>query len=49
MSLRDYHAQIGETYTIIKVLNKLKGLGDASKENEHPMVNFVAIDYLNSD
>ncbi|CDT63357.1 hypothetical protein VCR4J2_750230 [Vibrio coralliirubri] len=27
MSLRDYNAQVGETYAMIKALNKLTGLG----------------------
>ncbi|MCQ9067118.1 IS5/IS1182 family transposase, partial [Vibrio diabolicus] len=27
LSLRDYNAQVGETYAMIKALNKLTGLG----------------------
>lgn len=27
LSLRHYNAQVGETYAMIKVLNKLTGLG----------------------
>ncbi|CAH7088948.1 hypothetical protein VCHA29O37_620003 [Vibrio chagasii] len=27
LSLRNYNAQVGETYAMIKVLNKLTGLG----------------------
>ena len=27
LSLRNYHAQVGETYAMIEALNKLTGLG----------------------
>ncbi|CAI2322554.1 hypothetical protein IFVP182_C2120004 [Vibrio parahaemolyticus] len=27
LSLRDYNAQVGKTYTMIEALNKLTGLG----------------------
>jgi len=41
LSLRNYHAQVGETYAMIKALNKLTGLSI-------PEAQYVVYELLNS-